>query len=197
ELASVQWFRENPKLVWEWYAERIEKTLLADPNVIHQALVRLENEDLLNVVITQNVDGLHRKAGQTRLIEIHGTITKTHCFDQCGIENNLVETPRNLPVTCECGSFQRPSVIWFGEQLKYEELQNASRAVETADLVLIVGTSGAVYPVAQFPYVAKQRGAKIVEFNLENAFGDITDLFFRGIAEKTLPNFVDEIIKLQ
>ncbi len=197
DLASRTGFKENPELVWNWYKERIRNVLNANPNPIHHTIVKLEEHGLLSVLITQNVDGLHRRAGQTKMIEIHGNILKTHCFDNCGKTGILDTVPSTIPVTCECGSLQRPSVVWFGEALNYNHLLNIEKFLVEATLVLIIGTSGYVYPVAQFPVFAKYQGnAKLIEFNTEESvFDDVNDLFIKGPAEETLPEFVKILIE--
>lgn len=197
ELASPMGFTNNPTLVWSWYKERMLNVLNAKPNPIHHALVKLEREGLLTSVITQNVDGLHEKAGQKNIIEIHGNILKTHCFNNCGRTSILSEAPDNVPVNCECGSYQRPSVVWFGESLDFDNLAKIEKHLTASTIVLIIGTSGYVYPVAQFPHFAKyQGGASLIEFNVdESAFSDITDLFVKGPAETTLPTFIDLILQ--
>jgi NAD-dependent deacetylase len=199
ELASPRGFSNNPILVWNWYKERIVKTLDAKPNPIHHSLVELEKQGLLSCVITQNVDGLHRRAGQKNVIEIHGSILKTHCFDNCGITSTITEPPRDVPVNCECGNLQRPSVVWFGESLDYNNLNEVEQYLTSASIVLIIGTSGYVYPVAQFPVIAKQQGgAKLIEFNTdESAFLAVDDIFIKGPAEVTIPEFVNIVLELK
>lgn len=197
DLASRQGFTQDPTLVWTWYRERITKVLNADPNSIHIALVKLEEEGLLTSVITQNVDGLHRRAGQSNVIEIHGNILKTHCFNSCGRTSELTKAPDPIPVKCDCGSYQRPSVVWFGESLDSTNLMKVEEHLLSASIVLIIGTSGYVYPVAQFPIFAKSQGkATLIEFNTdESAFSDVVDLFVKGPAESTIPTFVDLILQ--
>lgn len=197
DLASRSGFQEDPELVWNWYKGRISNSLNASPNPIHHTIVKLEKHGLLSVLITQNVDGLHRRAGQTKMIEIHGNILKTHCFDNCGQTGILDIVPETVPIPCECGSLQRPSVVWFGEALNYDDLLKIEKFLIEASIVLIIGTSGYVYPVAQFPVFAKYQGnAKLIEFNTEvSAFDDINDLFIKGPAEETLPEFVKILLE--
>lgn len=196
ELASRSGFSKDPLLVWSWYKARLEMMYKANPNEIHHSLVRLEKSGLLKTVITQNVDGLHRRAGQTKLIEIHGTAIKTHCFDDCGETMDLKGVPYEIPISCKCGSLQRPSVVWFGESLDSTHMAYAESALRETDLVITVGTSGMVYPVAQFPLVAKYRGAKLIDFNMDfTPISQIADIFVQGPAEITLPVFIDMIIE--
>jgi NAD-dependent deacetylase len=199
DLASPWGFSNDPVLVWNWYKERITKVLEAQPNAIHYALAKLENEGILSSVITQNVDGLHRRAGQKNIIEIHGSILKTHCFDNCGHETIIKKPPDEVPIKCTCGNLQRPSVVWFGESLNANNLYQVEKYLTNATIVLIIGTSGYVYPVAQFPVIAKhQAGAKLIEFNTdESVFHEIDDIFIKGPGEETIPEFVDLILELK
>lgn len=198
DLASVQGFRKDPKLVWSWYKWRISGVFIAKPNSIHYSLVELETAGLLDKVITQNVDGLHRRAGQSeeKLIEIHGNIINTHCLDNCGRKTTLDSVPEQIPILCSCGSYQRPAVVWFGEQLDSEDIRKSERALQRSDIILTIGTSGMVTPVATMPYIAKQHGAFLIDFNINTTpISHISDLFLQGGAEETVPQIVDYIIK--
>ena len=196
ELASRSGFSRDPLMVWSWYKARLEMMYTAEPNDIHHSLVRLEKSKLLKTVITQNVDGLHRRAGQTKLVEIHGTAIKTHCFDDCGERLDLDGVPENIPIPCKCGSLQRPSVVWFGETIDYSHLEFAEQVLRETNLLITVGTSGMVYPVAQFPLVAKYSGAMLVDFNIDyTAISELADIFVQGPAESTLPYFIDLLIE--
>ncbi|MDH5402579.1 MAG: NAD-dependent protein deacylase [Candidatus Heimdallarchaeota archaeon] len=197
ELASVSGFTNDPETVWRWYKERIKKVLQSQPNQIHHGLVKLEKSGYLNGVITQNVDGLHRLAGQSddKLIEIHGTLLKTHCFDKCGLTKKINSNNLDFKIKCECGSYQRPSVIWFGELLENSKLIKIEQLLINADILLIIGTSGVVYPVAQYPFYAKENGSIIIEFNIEETpFKIIDNLFIKGPADKIFFEFVEVVI---
>lgn len=196
ELASRYGFSQDPSLVWEWYNMRIKAVLDAQPNPIHRSLVKLEKCGLLDVVITQNVDNLHKRAGQENVIAVHGNILKTHCLENCGITYEVTKPFEDIPVKCPCGSYQRPSVVWFGESLDVTDISLIEQKLLDTELMLIIGTSGNVYPVANFPFIAKQLGtAKLVEFNPhETGFKHVDDLFFQGPAETSLPQFVDQLI---
>lgn len=197
ELASPYGFEKDPLMVWSWYKERMERMFAVEPNSAHHALVSLENAGLLSLLFTQNVDGLHRRAGQKRLIEIHGTVLKTHCFNNCGLTGKLNKPPRDIPIICECGSYQRPSVVWFGEQLNIGHIQEAEECIRNSQLMLTIGTSGYVYPVAQFPFAAKYLGQLLIDFNVNRSqISDIADLYIEGPAENTLPIFVEELQNL-
>lgn len=194
ELASPHGFIKDPDLVWEWYQMRMRDVYNAKPNAIHHALVKLEQLGILDAVITQNVDGLHRAAGQSEkfLIEIHGTIRRSHCFENCGKSVSWDEPPSKVPVYCECGSYQRPSVVWFGEALNLDNFDRIDDILRRVDLLLLIGTSGYVMPVASFPSVAKHYGAKIVDFNVQTTLYDsISDLYIEAPAEQSVPIFVE------
>lgn len=165
ELATPQAFRRNPKLVWEWYAWRRELVDQAKPNPGHLALVELERRVPKFTLITQNVDGLHRQAGSHNVIELHGNIRRTLCFDEGTVVESWAETDQVPPVCPRCGGLLRPDVVWFGETLPPQALSAAFEAAEGCDLFLSIGTSALVHPAASLPLVALQRGTTTVEIN--------------------------------
>ncbi len=167
ELANVEAFLANPKMVWEWYAYR--RQLLSDvkPNEAHRALARLEALVPDMLVATQNVDGLHQLAGSTKVVEIHGNIRKNHC-QTCKKPVEIVLTEHDGPPLCpSCGGMVRPSVVWFGEMLPREAFGSAERAARHCDLFLSIGTSGIVHPAASLPFTAKNSGAYLLEIDPE------------------------------
>lgn len=161
ELATPEAFRRDPALVWEWYEWRRDLIRRAQPNVAHDALARLPD----SVIVTQNVDGLHRRAGSSRVIELHGNIFRVRCVRE-GIETMREEPFDAVPPMCDCGALLRPGVVWFGEMLPEEAVANAVGAIHNADLLLVIGTSGVVYPAAGF--VSLHRGLSI-EINPETS----------------------------
>lgn len=168
ELATPQAFRRNPRLVWEWYSWRRELVARAEPNPGHRALVEMERRAPLFILITQNVDGLHQRAGsgfRFPLIELHGNIERSKCFR----ENKLVETweeSEEVPPRClDCGGPLRPDVVWFGEALPEGALQAAWEAACTCEIFFSIGTSALVEPAASLPFIALQNGANVVEIN--------------------------------
>ncbi len=191
ELASPEGFQRNPKLVWDWYAYRREAVKGARPNPAHYALVEMERHVTHFTLITQNVDGLHQMAGSRNVIELHGNIQRVRC-SVCGErtldwEEDMLEVPR-----CKrCGGFLRPDVVWFGESLPVQALQAAVEAARQAQVFFSVGTSGLVQPAASLPYAAKNRGALLVEINLEaTPLTPRADFAFRGRAGEILPALV-------
>ncbi len=169
ELANPEAFRKNPKLVWEWYDFRRQKIASARPNDGHRILAQMEREFEDFHLITQNVDGLHQRAGSERVIELHGNIWKVRCTS-CSHEEFNYEVPlREIPPICpSCGETLRPGVVWFGESLPLKALEEAYELSRSSDIFLVVGTSAMVYPAAELPIVAKNHGAFLVEVNPED-----------------------------
>jgi NAD-dependent deacetylase len=190
QLATREGFESDPPLVWRWYTDRRKMIAKAKPNPGHKAIAELETLIGEVVVITQNIDNLHREAGSTTMIEVHGNIFRYKCFDR---EHPVESLPKSgdIPPRCECGSFLRPDVVWFGEMLPENAIAQAYRALSKCDTMLVVGTSGTVFPAAGFPSVAKQAGAKIIEVNPEETPVTLeADLFLRGPAGEILPELV-------
>jgi NAD-dependent deacetylase len=159
ELATAEAFRRDPLLVWEWYEWRRGLIRNAKPNAAHEAVARLPDA----AVVTQNVDGLHARAGAHDVIELHGNIFRTRCTKEQHTEIHE-EAFGALPPRCPCGALLRPDVVWFGEMLPDDAVARAVSAIRTADLLLVIGTSGVVYPAAGF--VTLHRGLSI-EINPE------------------------------
>jgi len=145
DLATPEAFRRDPLLVWEWYEWRRELIRNAKPNAAHEAVARLPDA----VVVTQNVDGLHARGGAKDLVELHGNIFRVSCLRE-GNPRMHEEPYDELPPRCECGALLRPGVIWFGEALPPDAVARTVGAIHNADLMLVIGTSGVVYPAAGF-----------------------------------------------
>lgn len=165
ELATPQAFQRNPKLVWEWYAWRRELVARANPNPGHLALAEFEQRMPNFVLITQNVDGLHQRAGSHNIIELHGNINRIKCFDEGDIIDSWPPTTELPPRCPRCGGYLRPDVVWFGETLPPEALRAAFDAAQQCDLFFSIGTSALVEPAASLPYEALRRGVPVVEIN--------------------------------
>ncbi len=191
ELASPEAFERDPRLVWEWYNWRRELLATKSPNPAHQALAKMEQQFEQFWLITQNVDGLHQAAGTERLSEIHGNIWKVRCTSCGRIEENRT-IPLIFPPTCtQCQSLLRPHIVWFGESLDPQNLEESYKALHHCDILLIVGTSGIVYPAASFGPVAKSSGAFIVEINLDSqAPSDFVDIALQGRAKDIVPSLL-------
>lgn len=165
DLATPQAFARDPRLVWEWYNWRRAVVAEARPNPAHRWLVRYERSKPDFLLVTQNVDGLHALAGSRRLVEIHGSLWHLCCAG-CGWEAEDRTSLTSLPRCPRCRGVARPGVVWFGEPLPEDRLGQAVAAARAADLVLVLGTSAVVYPVASLPDLAAN--AQIVEINPEN-----------------------------
>jgi NAD-dependent deacetylase len=165
ELATPQAFERDPDLVWEWYHWRRKVVQGAFPNPAHNALVELENRIRDFTLITQNVDGMHHRAGSRNVLEIHGNIHRARCtacpwVKTLGDENGIIRC-RN------CGERMRPDVVWFGENLDPLLLEKAFSASGRSDFTLVAGTSGVVQPAASLAYRALSGGSYVLEVNLE------------------------------
>jgi NAD-dependent deacetylase len=195
ELATPQAFGRDPNLVWEWYSWRIGIILSKDPNPAHYALVQLQEKGLLEWVITQNVDSLHFRAGSKNLLEVHGNIFRTKCMN-CGKKTMLTEAPTEPPI-CDCGTMLRPDVVWFGESLDRDVLVKVDNIIRNeCDVLLVIGTSGVVYPIADLPYLAKIHDVLVIEFNIdETPISQIANYSIFGKSEEILPKFVEKIIQ--
>lgn len=191
ELASPEAFTRDPTLVWEWYNWRRELLATKQPNPGHEALVALEKSIEQFWLITQNVDGLHAIAGSRNISEIHGNIWKVRCTE-CGvIEENRKVPLEILPKCSTCQGLLRPHIVWFGESLDAQDLRNCYAALETCEILLIIGTSGLVYPAASFGQVAKDRGAFVAELNLDpTPNSELVDITIHGRAKDILPRLL-------
>jgi NAD-dependent deacetylase len=159
ELATPQAFRKNPRLVWEWYSWRRELVSNAQPNPGHRALALLEERIPHFTLVTQNVDGLHQRAGSKNVLELHGNLARVKCADEGLIVHDWLQEDDVPPRCRHCGGLLRPDVVWFGETLPVDILFRAKQAARTADLFLTIGTSGIVHPAASLPLVAIEAGA--------------------------------------
>ena len=194
ELATVEAFMKNPDLVWEWYMFRRKIINSVSPNPGHYALAEMEKLFDDFTLISQNVDGLHKKSGSENILELHGNILKNKCFD-CGksYENDIDPESGGHP-NCACGGRIRPDVVWFGEMLPADAINGAFDAASRAELFLSVGTSAVVHPAASMPIMAKRGGAYLVEVNLEpTPLTEIADCSFQGKSGEILPQIVEKL----
>jgi NAD-dependent deacetylase len=195
QLANAAPFRNNPKLVWDFYEYRRAIMRPAKPNPGQYALAELERRLPHMQLITQNVDDLHEQAGSKNVIRLHGRMNANKCSANCKGNPTPVDVAlvkwdgESGPPSCPyCGSPVRPDVVWFGELLPAEQLQAANAACEMADVMLVIGTSGVVRPAADMPYYAKQRGATVIEINpVESEITPIADLWLAGPSGEILP----------
>ena len=196
ELATAEGFERNPKLVWDWYEWRRQLCGDAKPNPGHYALAEMEKHFPHLVVITQNIDGLHRAAGSSDIIELHGNLQRNKCSREGTIINcNDVHSAENGLLKCpHCGAFLRPDVVWFGESLPHDELNRAFQESMQCDVFLSIGTSGLVEPAASLPRIAKQVSAFLVEINPEaTPLSVIADVILRAKSGKVLPMLAKQL----
>lgn len=193
ELATPAAFARNPKLVWEWYSWRQGIISKCNPNTAHITLASWEKDGLLRSIITQNVDGLHRRAGSEKVFEIHGNLWALKCTD-CSYTDRLSTPVESVPICPSCGSNLRPSVVWFGEALPQDVMVDVYHELNHADLCLVIGTSALVQPAASFPMVVKQRGGVLIEVNVqETALTRVVDHHLNGKAGVILPRIDAEL----
>jgi NAD-dependent deacetylase len=166
EVAHISVFRREPERFWHFYGNRFSSLRDKRPNGAHLALAELERRGLVETVVTQNIDGLHRAAGTQDLIEVHGSIGTSSCLE-CGrsyeladVRGRLVTAPDGVP-RCECGAPLKPDVVLFGELLPEAALSRASELASSADLLLCIGSSLEVYPVAELPRIALASGGRV------------------------------------
>ena len=189
KLATIDAFYEDPKLVWEWYEERRRNILAAKPNAGHLAIVQLEKKKPVRV-LTQNIDGLHQRAGSKNVYELHGSIITIKCTS-CDFKDIISSSFSELPPICKCGSILRPDVVWFGESLPQDVWQAAISEASSCDTMIVVGTSLAVSPANLLPIYAKQNGAILIEVNPEEtAMSGSMDISIRSSAAKALPDLI-------
>ena len=169
--ASAEAFRQDPSKYWTIRGEFIRSYDQYKPNAAHFALVDLEQAGILRHVITQNIDGLHKRAGSRSVTEIHGSLREIYCL-KCGREYLAPNVPEGLPPYCDCGGVLKPNTVLFGEQLPREALERAYHEASTCNCMLVVGTSAVVQPAASLPYLARQNGASVIEINPEKSFAD-------------------------
>lgn len=197
ELASPEAFRRDPRLVWEWYAWRRELVSRAAPNPGHVALVELEKRLPAFTLITQNVDGLHQRAGsgvRFPVIELHGNIQRTKCFEDGQPVESWEETDEIPPRCPRCAGLLRPDVVWFGELLPAEALSTAFIAAASCDLFLSIGTSGLVEPAASLPFRALTAHIPVVEINPNpTPLSNLATYVLTGPAGQILPELVKAV----
>jgi len=192
QLATEEAFRADPSRVWHWYAFRREMIAKVEPNAGHRALAAFaQRHSGRMTLITQNVDGLHQRAGSPGVLALHGNIAEDKWLDRpkacCSFETVLPGSPPRCP---RCGNVLRPHVVWFGEMLPASALADAEQAAQDCDLMLVVGTSGVVYPAAG---LARRAAGKVVVVNPEpTELDDAADAVLRGKAAQLLPQLLED-----
>ena len=194
QLATPEGFAQDPGLVWEFYNWRRELLSRCQPNPAHLALAAWERIRPGLVLVTQNIDGLHAAAGSENIVELHGNLWRLRCTG-CGEESMDYRSPVPYPPLCtHCAQMLRPAVVWFGEALDATILDRAMTASQECQAMVVVGTSAVVYPAASLAPLAKERGAVVIEVNLEaTPYSSLTDFSLLGPAGVILPALVEGI----
>ncbi len=194
ELASPQAFSRDPKLIWDWYAWRREAVKGVRPNPGHYALVEMEKRLPEFTLITQNVDGLHRMAGNQNVLELHGNIQRVRCADCYMVTETWEEDSEAVPRCAVCGGLLRPDVVWFGEALPRDQLESAVEAARSCEVFFSIGTSGVVQPAASLAFAAHNRGAVVVEVNAEpTPLTPKANFALHGKSGEILPQLVEAV----
>jgi NAD-dependent deacetylase len=192
EVATPEGFNRNPSKVWEFYRLRQEAMERCLPNPGHKTLAAMQDYFFNFTLITQNIDSLHQKAGSRGVLELHGNIWRARCTK----ENKLTAykiSKESMPL-CACGALLRPDIVWFGEALPHDILEQAWLASQNCEAFISIGTSALVYPAAGLPITAKQKGALLIEINLEpTPLTPICDYSFIGKAGEILPRLFNEL----
>ena len=192
ELANFDAFIKNPQLVWEWYNYRRKIVHNAQPNPAHLTIAEMQNHFKDVIVVTQNVDNLHRRAGSKKIFELHGNIERNFCINCKKFHNEELHFSSGVP-KCECGGLIRPDVVWFGEYLPEDQFLGGEKAALKSDIFFVIGTSAVVYPAAGLVYTAKASGAIIVEINIEETeLSSMVHYSYFGKAGEILPKIFEE-----
>jgi NAD-dependent deacetylase len=194
DLATPEAFERNPGLIWDWYSERRSSVTQVSPNAGHLALVTMEQFVPNLTVITQNVDGLHQRAGSTRVIELHGNICRVKCSVEGRVVETWEETTTSPPLCPHCHGLLRPDVVWFGELLPQQAIREATKATTACDVFFSIGTSGLVYPAAGLVDLARDAGATVVVINPDQEAQALASFYrLNGPAGQVLPALVQAV----
>ena len=192
ELATPEAFEADPDTVWRFYAWRRTQAAAAKPNPGHVALAALERGRGNVLLATQNVDGLHERAGSVRVLRLHGSLWRLRCTAEGTEHDDMNPDLSPLPPRCRCGALLRPGVVWFGEALPAATLSEAAAAARRAALVIVAGTSSLVHPAASLPVAAREAGAYVVEINPEaTPLSPLVHERLRGTAGEILPRIAE------
>jgi len=197
DVASASAFAEDPERCWKLFKLQIEESFNSEPHDGHRSLLELENHGLSSV-ITQNIDGLHQRAGNNNVLELHGSLYRLicpSCQRSFKTDQFLDEIKKGKIPRCECRNILKPDVVLFGEALPQKILQRSQREAGRCDLMFSLGTSAVVQPAASIPSMAKRSGAKIVEINLKKTplTDGVSDYFLEGKVGEELPELVDNL----
>lgn len=198
-LFDITFFKNNPERSWKLIKKIFFETFQdVEPNKAHLVLAKMEKEDLLEAVITQNIDNLHQEAGSKNVFEFHGNSRRLICLN-CGYKCKAdKQTLEDIPPKCpECGKVLKPDFVFFGEQIPQEARTHSFNEAELADAFILIGTTGEVIPAAMIPKIASGNGAHIIEINVKksNYTEKITDVFLRGKATEEMAKLADKLFK--
>lgn len=200
EYAHIHAFYSNPERVWLMLKDMFALVMSAKPNPAHFGLAELERMGLISSVITQNVDGLHQAAGSRNVIEFHGSHRTLTCLKCSTTIDGSSLKMEDLPPRCSrCSSLLKPDVVFFGEPIPWRAQSISFNESKTCDMVLVIGTSAVVYPAASIPITAKERGATVIEINMEDTplTDQISDYLIAGSAGEIIPVLVEEVRRLK
>lgn len=198
EVASIWGFHDNPERFFRWFMPVARAIRTARPNAAHYALAALERSGKLDLLVTQNIDGLHQQAGSSDVVELHGDIRSTRCLgcaEETPSELLWARVERGEVLRCaSCGNLLKPRAILFGEPLPYESLRRAQEAALRCDLLLAVGTSLEVEPASDLPHLARRRGSKVVIINRQPTAADsLAEVTVRGDIARVLPQMIEAL----
>jgi NAD-dependent deacetylase len=200
EVASLASFRYDPGKFYSWFHSLAEMIWNAQPNAAHTALAKLEQAGLIHGVVTQNVDGLHQRAGSRKVLELHGHLREAVCTEclerhESGPLFDSYIATGNAPRCESCGGYLKPEVVLYGEQLPHEVLAAANMLFDETDLVIVGGSSLEVIPAAEFPYRAVEQGAQLLIINREPTYLDsLADVVLSGDVAELFPMVIDEVL---
>ncbi len=198
DMATKQGYLRDPEYVWAWYEHRFGLIERSEPNPGHYAIASMEQLVPQLTVITQNIDGLHQRAGSRDVLELHGSAHRFRCLEGCERGRQRTYSHADLadqtarPPRCPfCGGLMRPDVVWFGEQLDEEVLARAFESADSCDAMLVIGTSGVVQPAASLPVLAKRAHAAVIDVNPErDEVAMLADIFLQGPGGEALPRLL-------
>jgi NAD-dependent deacetylase len=197
QVATYEGFEADPARAWRFHEALRKICRDARPNPAHLALAWIERAAdgrALVPVVTQNIDGLHQAAGSEHVLELHGSCHRMKCIECDFSTEDMPDEFDTLPPTCECGALLRPDVVWFGEQLPRDAMEQARGLAEAADVMLVVGTSATVQPAASLPVLALRAGAAVVEINYEpTALTAAVEVALHARAGDTLPELAEAV----
>ncbi|MFW5866579.1 MAG: SIR2 family NAD-dependent protein deacylase [Armatimonadota bacterium] len=196
-VATFEGFMDDPALCWRFHEELRGMCLRSRPNPAHLALTWIETAVGARApvpVITQNIDGLHQAAGSTSVLELHGSCHRMRCTECDFAADEMPEQFDELPPACECGALLRPDVVWFGELLPSDAMNEAQRLAESAAVMLVIGTSATIHPAASLPVVAMRSGAALIELNCRpTPLTPMVNISLQGAAGETLPELAEAV----